>query len=84
LTTWAAANFNSGNGFADAYLRTVAKDADGSGRAAVSIVRANPLNNHGGTVADGAHANITPHSAHTDAAKEFAQASEKNPEAAHG
>jgi hypothetical protein len=52
-------NVNSANGFADASLRTVAKDADGSGRAAVSTVRANPLKNHGETAADGADANIT-------------------------
>jgi hypothetical protein len=52
-------NANSANGFADTPLRTVAKDADGSGRAVVSTVRANPLKNDGGTAADGADANIT-------------------------
>jgi hypothetical protein len=51
-------NVNSANGFADAFLRTVAKDADGNGRAVVSTVRANPLKNPGGTAADGADANI--------------------------
>jgi hypothetical protein len=52
-------NVNSANGFADAALRMVAKDEDGSRRAVVSTVRANPLKNHGRTAADGADANIT-------------------------
>src|SRR5262249_42580549 len=50
-------NVKSANGFADASLRTVAKDADGSGRAVVSTVRANLLKNPGGTAGDGADAN---------------------------
>jgi hypothetical protein len=53
-------NVNSASGFASASLRTVAKDADGRGRAVASTVRANPLKNHGETAADGADANITP------------------------
>src|SRR5215831_18892233 len=52
-------NVNSANGFADAPLRTVAKDADGSSRAVASTVRANPLKKHGETAADRADANIT-------------------------
>jgi len=52
-------NVNSANGFADAPLRTVAKDADGSSRAVASTVRANPLKKHGETAADHADANIT-------------------------
>jgi len=55
-------NVNSANGFASASLRTVAKDADGGGRAVASSVRANPLKNHGETAADGADANIIPSS----------------------
>jgi len=57
-----ALNVNSSNGFSDATPRTVAKGADGSARAAVSTVRANPLKNHRETAADGADANITPRS----------------------
>ena len=52
-------NVNSANGSADASLRTVAKDADGSGRAAVSTIRANRLKTNAVTAADGADANIT-------------------------
>jgi hypothetical protein len=50
---------NCANGFADASLRTVSKDADGRGRAVAVTVRANPSKNHGETAADGAEANIT-------------------------
>ena len=52
-------NVNSANDFADASPRTVARDADGGARAAVSTVRANPLKNQRATAADGADANIT-------------------------
>jgi hypothetical protein len=47
------------NSAEDASLRTVAKEADGSGRAPVSTVWANTLKNHGETAADGADASIT-------------------------
>jgi hypothetical protein len=53
-------NVNSANGFADESLRTVVDDADGSARAVVSTVRANPLKNHDETAADRADANIAP------------------------
>jgi hypothetical protein len=55
-------NVNSANGFGDTSLRTVAKDADGRGRAVAPTVRANPLKNHRETAADGADANIVPRS----------------------
>jgi hypothetical protein len=58
-----SSNVNSANRFADASLRTVARDADGSGRAAVSTVPANPFKNHGETAADRADANSTHRSA---------------------
>ena len=46
-------------GFADVPLRTVANDADGSVGRGGETVRANPLKNNDGTIADGADANIT-------------------------
>jgi hypothetical protein len=55
-------NANSANGFSDAPVRTVAKDADGSERAGGPIVRANPLKNNGANAADGADANCPPQS----------------------
>jgi hypothetical protein len=48
---------NPANGFADALLRTVAEDADGSGRGGEETVRANCLKNNGRTAADGTDAN---------------------------
>jgi hypothetical protein len=52
---------NSANGFAAASLRTVENNADGSadgsGGGLVPTVRANPLESHTGTAADGADAN---------------------------
>jgi hypothetical protein len=51
------AKSSAANGFGDAQLRTVAKDADGSGRAESLTVRANPLKNRAATAADGADAN---------------------------
>jgi hypothetical protein len=57
-------NAISANSFADAPMRTVSKDADGSGRAVASTVRANLLKNDGGAAADGADANITHRSGH--------------------
>jgi len=58
---------NPANGFLAQSLRTVAKDADGgadgSGRAGISTVRANPLKTNAGTGADGEDANRPPQSA---------------------
>jgi hypothetical protein len=58
---------NSANGFAAASLRTVANNADGSadgsGGGLVPTVRANPLESHTVTAADGADANRPPQSA---------------------
>jgi hypothetical protein len=48
---------NSANGFLAPPLRTVANDADGSGRGGAPTVRANPLKTNAGTAADGADAN---------------------------
>jgi hypothetical protein len=45
------------NGFAAPERRTVANDADGSGGAAISTVRANLLKSNSGIIADGADAN---------------------------
>jgi hypothetical protein len=47
----------SANGFAAQSVRTVARDADGSGNGNASTVRTNHLKNNAGTVADGADAN---------------------------
>ena len=54
---------NPTNGFAAPPLRTVARDADGSGKGNGPTVRANPLKNNAGTAADGADANPPPQSA---------------------
>ena len=54
---------NPANGFAAQSVRTVARDADGSGQGNASTVRANPLENNAGTAADGADANRAPQSA---------------------
>jgi hypothetical protein len=56
-------NSNASNGFAPPNLRTVTKDADGSGREHLPTVRANPLISNGATAADGADANYAPQSA---------------------
>ena len=53
---------NPANGFTAPHLRTVANDADGSGRAPVQTVRANPLKTNAGTDVDGADANRPPRS----------------------
>jgi hypothetical protein len=50
------------NGFSAQSVRTVARDADGSGNGNAPIVRANPLKNNAGTAADGADANPPPQS----------------------
>jgi hypothetical protein len=50
---------NPANGFATQSVRTVVRDADGSGNRTAPTVRANPLKNNAGTAADGADANIT-------------------------
>jgi hypothetical protein len=57
------ANSNQPNGFAPPDLRTVGKDADGSGCGSAPTVRVNPLKLNDGTAADGADANLSPHSA---------------------
>jgi hypothetical protein len=54
----ASLNVNSGNAFAESALRTVANNADGSGRAVASTVLANFPKNNGETAADGADANF--------------------------
>jgi hypothetical protein len=51
------------NGFVAPPLRTVANDADGSGRVESPTVRASQLKNNGETAADGADANPSPQSA---------------------
>jgi hypothetical protein len=51
------------NGFAAQSLRTVAHDADGSGKGNSPTVRANPLTTNAGNAADGADANLPPQSA---------------------
>ena len=51
------------NGFAAQSLRTVAHDADGSGKGNAPTVRANPLKTNAGNAADGADANLPPQSA---------------------
>ncbi|WP_288048256.1 hypothetical protein [Acidiphilium sp.] len=48
---------NPAKGFTAPDLRTVANDADGTGRASVPTVRANPLKSNAGSDADGADAN---------------------------
>ena len=53
---------NPANGFAAQSVRTVARDADGSGNGNAPTVRANPLKNNAGTAADGADANPPPQS----------------------
>ena len=53
---------NPANGFAAQSVRTVARDADGSGNGNAPTVRANPLRNNAGTAADGADANPPPQS----------------------
>ena len=53
---------NPANGFAAQSLRTVARDADGSGNGNAPTVRANPLKNNAATAADGADANPPPQS----------------------
>ena len=50
---------NPANGFPAQSVRTVARDADGSGQGSSSTVRAKRLENNAGTAADGADANIT-------------------------
>jgi hypothetical protein len=54
---------NPGNGFAAQSLRTVAHDADGSGKGNAPTVRANPLKTNAENAADGAGANLPPQSA---------------------
>ena len=54
---------NPANGFAAQPLRTVARDADGSGNGNATTVRTNPLKNNAGTAADDADANPPPQSA---------------------
>ena len=54
---------NPANGFPAQSVRTVARDADGSGQGNASTVRAKPLENNAGTAADGADANRAPQSA---------------------
>ena len=56
------ANPNPSNGLAAHPVRTVARDADGSGNRNAATVRANPLQNNAGTAADGADANPAPQS----------------------
>ena len=53
---------NPANGFAAQSVRTVARDADGSGNDNAPTVRANSLKNNAGTAADGADANPPPQS----------------------
>ena len=53
---------NPANGFAAQPVRTVARDADGSGNGNAPTVRANSLKNNAGTAADGADANPPPQS----------------------
>ena len=54
---------NPANGFPAQSVRTVARDADGSGQGNASTVRAKPLENNAGTAAGGADANRAPQSA---------------------
>ena len=54
---------NPANGFPAQSVRTVARDADGSGQGNASTVRAKSLENNAGTAADGADANRAPQSA---------------------
>ena len=51
--------FNPTNGFAAQPVRTMACDADGSGDGSAVTVRANLLEKHGETAADGADANLS-------------------------
>ena len=53
---------NPANGFAAQSVRTVARDADGSGNGNAPTARANSLKNNAGTAADGADANPPPQS----------------------
>ena len=53
---------NPAKGFAAQSVRTVARDADGSGNGNAPTVRANSLKNNAGTAADGADANPPPQS----------------------
>jgi hypothetical protein len=53
---------NPAKGFSAQSLRTVAHDADGSGKGNAPTVRANPLKTNAGTAADGADANPPPQS----------------------
>jgi hypothetical protein len=48
---------NPANGFPAQFVRTVARDANGSGNGNAPTVRANPSKNNGETAADGADAN---------------------------
>jgi hypothetical protein len=54
---------NPANGVPAQSVRTVARDADGSGQGNASTVRAKSLENNAGTAADGAAANRAPQSA---------------------
>jgi hypothetical protein len=54
---------NPANGFPAQSVRTVARDADGSGQGNASTVRAKSLENNAGTAADGADANRASQSA---------------------
>jgi hypothetical protein len=58
---------NTPSAFAPPNLRTVANDADDSGRGPAPIVRENPLKSNGGTAADGADANLSLRSAPANA-----------------
>ena len=53
---------NPANGFAAQSVRTVVRDADGSGQGNAPTVRANPLKTNAVTAADGADANPPPQS----------------------
>jgi hypothetical protein len=56
------AKANAANGFEVAERRTVANEADGSGKGLAQTVRAKSLKSNAGDTADGADANITHHS----------------------
>jgi hypothetical protein len=53
---------NPASGFAAQSMRTVERDADGSGNGKAPTVRTNPLKNNGGTAAGDADANPPPQS----------------------
>ena len=59
---------NAANGFEVAERRTVANEPDGSGKELVQTVRAKSLDPQTKDAADGADANITPHSSRGECA----------------